>query len=91
MENISEPKNVVPAVENMVDLQFNPKVDKTPKIKEKDIFDIEKDKKDPNSDRFYPEVAKIAKTKSMARQIKHQEVLKTGKKVRVKHNDPKTY
>ena len=50
-----------------------------------------KDKKDPNSDRFYPEVAKIAKTKSMARQIKHQEVLKTGKKVRVKHNDPKTY
>jgi len=72
MTDVKDPKNVVPQVDNMLDLQFNPKVDKTAKIKEQDIFD--------------PEVAKKAKIKAMASMDKTAQNIKAGKKIKARHN-----
>ena len=84
MTDIIIPKSVTP-VENLLELQFNPTVDKPTKIKEKDIFDIDKDKKDPTSDNYYPDVALLARQKSMVHQQKMADLTKTGKKIRARH------
>ena len=65
MSQIKDPKKTVAPVDNLLDLQFNPTTNKPKAIKEKDIFDVEKDKKDPKSDRFYPDVALKARQDSM--------------------------
>ena len=84
MTDIKDPKKSIEPVNNLLDLQFNPTSDKPKTIKEKDIFDIEKDKKDPKSDRYYPDVALKARQNSMAHQNKMANVIKTGKKIRAK-------
>ena len=84
MSQIKDPKKTVAPVDNLLDLQFNPTTNKPKAIKEKDIFDVEKDKKDPKSDRFYPDVALKARQDSMVHQNKMAGVIKTGKKIRAK-------
>ena len=81
MTDIIIPKSVTP-VENLLELQFNPTVDKPTKIKEKDIFDIDKDKKDPTSDNYYPDVALLARQKSMVHKKKMADLTKTGAQIK---------
>ena len=81
MTDIIIPKSVTP-VENLLELQFNPTVDKPTKIKEKDIFDIDKDKKDPTSDNYYPDVALLARQKSMVHKKKMYNLTKTGAQIK---------
>jgi len=46
---------------------------------------IDKDKKDPTSDNYYPDVALLARQKSMVHKKKMADLTKTGVKIRARH------